>query len=261
MDLSGKSAVITGAGSGIGQATAQRLADEGANVVLTDLDSQAADQAAAEIAEVSTECSSYQLDVRDRARFATVLSEVSDQFDGLDILINNAGIGGAEEFDSIGDQKLDEVIQTNIYGTWNGCQEAVPLMQDNDGGAIVNVASIGGFLGMKYHSHYCLSKGAVLNLTRAIAVEYGSDNIRSNAVCPGTVETERIFRKYRDELSELHPEGVDGPTLLEAAMQQYPIGRFAAPGEVAACIAFLASSDASFVTGHGLVVDGGYSIS
>lgn len=257
--LNEKTVVVTGAASGIGRATAERLSQEGAQVIVTDMNEQEAKAAAENIS--GSDLAFEQLDVRNREEFRHVLHTTHEECGGLDVLVNNAGIGGAERFKEITGEELGDVIETNVNGVWNGCREAVPLMEESEGGAIVNVSSIGGILGMPFHAHYCLSKGAVSAFTRALAVEVGPADIRVNCVCPGTTETDRIKRKYTDTLPELYDGNVESKELLKSLMREYPLRRLAQPDEVAACIAFLSSDDASFVTGHDLVVDGGYSIS
>jgi len=251
MRLDDKTVLITGSGTGIGEATALRCADAGAAVVSTDVDAEAAEETAASIREDGGEATSYELDVTDGDRFHEVVEDVAAER-GLDALVNNAGIGhppsSVEDTDA---SVRDYVIDVNINGTWNGCHAALPVMKERGSGSIINMASVGGMLGFPYQSVYALTKAAVINFTRAVAAEAGPAGVRANAVCPGFVDT---------QLTEAFFAGREDPEAArEEMIEEYPLRRLGEPEEIADCVAFLASDAASFVTGHALTADGGYS--
>jgi NAD(P)-dependent dehydrogenase (short-subunit alcohol dehydrogenase family) len=252
MQLAGKTAIVTGAASGIGKATAKRFAEEGASVVLCDVNVEEGTMVADEIAD-DGDATFRELDVTDAAAFGDVVEGVEDEYDGVDILFNNAGI--TQDKNTIEDTPLSErdaVMNVNVNGVWNGCRAVLPGMKRRASGSIINTASMAGFLGIEDDASYCASKGGVLNLTRAVATEVGPRGVRVNAICPSFVDTpmiERSFNKHDD------PESV-----REKVEEKHPIGRLARPEEVANCVTFLASEEASFVTGHSFVIDGGYTI-
>ena len=186
----------------------------------------------------------------DADEFDAVVRAVVERH-GLDALVNNAGIAHPlETIEETDTETFDRVLDVNVRGVWNGCQAALPVLKEQGDGAIVNVASLGGMIGLPRQGAYTLSKGAVLNFTRTVAAEAGPHGVRANAVCPGFIET---------EMGESFFAQADDPEKARKRMErQYPLRRLGEPEEVASAIAFLASDDASYVTGHGLVVDGGY---
>lgn len=246
-----KTVFVTGAGAGIGRATAKRCAADGAQVVVTDVDSEGGEETVEKIEDAGGEASFEELDVCDADRFEELIETTADEF-GLDALVNNAGIGHppavVEETDT---ETFERVLDVNLRGVWNGCHAALPVLKAQESGVIVNVGSLASILGLPKQSVYSLTKGAVLNFTRAVAAEAGPHGVRANAVCPGFIDTE-LGRQYFE--SQDDPE-----TVRERMTAQYPLRRLGEPEEIADCIAFLASDDSSYVTGHGLVADGGYS--
>ncbi|HMB51548.1 SDR family NAD(P)-dependent oxidoreductase [Natronoarchaeum rubrum] len=251
MRLDDKTVLITGSGTGIGESTALRCAEAGATVVSTDVDADAAEATAVSIRDDDGEATSFELDVTDGDRFHEVVDEVAAER-GLDVLVNNAGIGhppsSVEDTDA---SVRDYVVDVNINGTWNGCHAALPVMKEQGSGSIINMASVGGMLGFPYQSVYALTKAAVINFTRAVAAEAGPAGVRANAVCPGFVDT---------QLTEAFFAGREDPEAArEEMIEDYPLRRLGEPEEIADCVAFLASDAASFVTGHALTADGGYS--
>ena len=251
MDFTDRTAVVTGAGSGIGRATARRLAADGARVVVTDVDLEGARRTASTIESDGGDASVRELDVTDVAVVDALLADVADT-EGLDILVNNAGLGQLPtRIEDTDIETRDRMVSVNALGVWNGCWAAVPLMRETGGGAIVNVSSLAGVIGAPRMATYSLTKAAVLNFTRAVAAEVGPDGIRVNAVCPGFVDPQMVEEVFAaagaPEKSREQTEGM------------YPLRRLGEPEEIANAIAFLSSEEASFVTGHGLVVDGGYS--
>lgn len=251
MTLDGSTALVTGAGSGIGRATALRLAADGAHVVVTDVDRDGGEETVDLVETGGGSAEFHELDVTDLDRFGAVVDAVADER-GLDVLVNNAGVGSpprlVEEMDAA---TRDHIVEVNAIGVWNGCHAALPALKAADGGAIVNVASLAGVVGAPRIATYALSKGAVVNFTRSVAAEAGRDRVRVNAVCPGFTET--------DMLDGYLAGADDREAAMERMTADYPLGRLAQPEEIADAIGFLAGDEASFVTGHALVVDGGYS--
>ncbi|SEQ89786.1 SDR family NAD(P)-dependent oxidoreductase [Natrinema salaciae] len=251
MRLENETVVITGAASGIGRATAERCAEAGARVIVTDVDTEGGRAVAETIEESGGEAAFHELDVTDSDQFHAVVDAVADDH-GLDVMVNNAGTGhpggSLEELD---DEIRDFVIDINIKGVWNGCHAALPHMKEQGSGAIVNVGSLASLLGLPKQAAYSTTKAAVLNMTRTIAAEAGPYGVRANAVCPGFTDTQMLegFLEQQDD-----PEAA-----REEMAAEYPLKRLGEPEEIANAILFLASDESSFVSGHGLVVDGGFS--
>jgi NAD(P)-dependent dehydrogenase (short-subunit alcohol dehydrogenase family) len=251
MRFDNTTALVTGAASGIGLATVERLAEDGARVIVTDINSDAGETVADDLADDGADAEFHDLDVTDSEQFHAVVDAVAEEY-GLDVIVNNAGTGHpSARLEDTDDSMRDFVIDVNVKGVWNGCHAALPHMKEQGHGAIVNVGSLASILGLPKQAAYSLSKGAVLNLTRAIAAEAGPYGVRANTVCPGFTDT---------TLLEQYLAMQDDPEAAREAMAaEYPLKRLGEPEEVADAIAFLASEEASFVSGHGLVVDGGFS--
>ena len=244
---------VTGAGAGIGAATAERCAEEGARVVITDIDTDGAEETATAVREAGGEAVTHELDVTDADRFHDLVAATDEEY-GLDVLVNNAGTGHPPAYTEETDADTrDFVMDINVNGVWNGCHAALPRMKERGAGSIVNVASLAALYGLPKQAVYSLTKGAVLNFTRAVAAEAGPKGVRANAVCPGFVDTE-LGREYWE--SQDDPEAAK-----QAMLRRYPLRRLGEPGEIADAICFLASEEASWITGHGLVIDGGFSTS
>lgn len=244
MRFKDKVALITGAGSGIGLATARRLAEEGATVVAGLLDES--QRAAVEgldgvVLDVSRE------DDWDRA-----MAHVTEAYGGLDVLVNNAGIAPQGTAEETTPEMWDALMTVNLRGPFMGCQKAIPLMRARGGGAIVNLASINAIRGNRRLVAYAATKGGILAMTMSLALDHVGDNIRVNCVCPATIDTPMVKAQIEGK--------PDVQAEIDALIAKHPIGRLAQPEEVAAAIAFLASSDASFMTGLAIPVDGGRSI-
>lgn len=242
--LEGRVALVTGAATGIGYATAERLMEEGAKVVAAVADADQQSSAAG--------FDTLVLDVRLEADWDRALAHTEREHGGLDILVNNAGIHRPGTAVDTTRELWDEVMAVNLWGTFLGSKKAIPVMRQRGGGVIVNLSSINALTGVPGAAAYSASKGGVRSLTMALAMEHVSDNIRVNCVCPGAVETPII-----DAIVSRAPD----PNAMRAAMAaKHPIGRMARASEVASVIAFLASDDASFMTGLSVPVDGGRSI-
>jgi 2-keto-3-deoxy-L-fuconate dehydrogenase len=227
--LAGKRALVTGAGSGIGAAVARRLAAEGAEVIVADLSpATVADELGAR---------AVVLDVRDEEQVAPAMS-------GLDVLVNVAGIGSTTNAPETTLDVWENVFAVNARGTFLCCKHAIPGMAARGGGSIVNIASVAGLVGLRNRAAYCASKGAVISLTRALAVDHVADGIRVNAVAPGTVDSPWV-RRLVEDVGES----------LDALRARQPLGRLGTPEEIADAVAYLAVAE--FVTGSVLVIDGG----
>jgi NAD(P)-dependent dehydrogenase (short-subunit alcohol dehydrogenase family) len=234
--FTGRRALVTGAGSGIGEAVARGLHAEGADVVLAD---QAGDRVSALAAELGGSARALELDVRDEPAVAAATGEV-------DVLANVAGIGSTTNAPDTPLEVWEEVFAVNARGTFLCCKHALPGMVARGGGAIVNMASIAGLVGLKNRAAYSASKGAVIALTRALAIDHVADGVRVNAVCPGTVDSPWV-RRLVDEVGES----------LDALRARQPMGRLGTPAEIADAVLYLASDQAAFVTGTAFVIDGG----
>lgn len=245
----GKVALITGGGSGIGAATARRLSDEGAHTVLLG-------RRAAPLKAVAEACNGVAV-VGDTTRFEDIeraVHHACDAYGGLDILVVSAGI---EQFGSVETIALEDwrrVFEINLDGAMLAARAAIPAMRARGGGAIVLVSSVAGLVGAPSYAAYCSSKAGLSGLNRSLAVDYGPENIRCNAICPGWTLTELAVREIEDIARE---KGIDALQLQHELTKAYPLRRMGRPEEMAAVIAFLASDDASFVTGTMLSADGG----
>lgn len=252
--LAGKVALVTGAGNGIGRAIARRVAELGARVVVCDVLPEDGERAVAAITSAGGTAAFVRADVSDAAQAERLVSTTVATFGRLDVLFNNAGIGGAAaRLHELAVEDFDAVVNVNLRGTFLCCKYALPHFLAQRGGCIVNTASTYGMIAAPRAAAYCASKAAIINLTRQLAVDYGPDGVRVNAICPGYVDTHLGRRGTR-----LSPDEFAAATAIrEKAAAMQPLGRQARPEEVAAVAAFLATDAASFMTGSVVPIDGG----
>lgn len=245
MRLSGRVSIITGAGGGIGRATALRFSEEGASVVVADLDESRGEETVRLIREKNGHAVNVRTNVRDSESMQELVHQAVEHFGSLDILVNNAGIGQSEVRSiDLEETEWDEVVDTNLKSIFLGMKYSVPELMKK-GGVIVNVSSLLGLKGRKYVSAYNAAKGGAVLLTQNAALEYGKDGIRVNAVAPGVIDTNIIEGWKQDERK------------WSVISQANALRRIGKPDEVASAILFLASDEASFITGSTLSVDGG----
>jgi NAD(P)-dependent dehydrogenase (short-subunit alcohol dehydrogenase family) len=242
--------IVTGAGSGIGQATARAFAALGDRVVVADYDAEAAGATADELRAVGAEALPVVVDVSDRAQVARMVAVATDAFGRLDVLVNNAGFGVAADVIETSEADLDRVLGVNVKGVFFGCQEAIPVMLDGGGGIIVNTTSAVALAAVERRAAYTASKGAVLALTRSVAIDFMRRGIRCNCVAPGTIDSPWVGNILA---GQPHPEAA-----RRAMVERQPLGRLGRPDEVAGAIVYLASPGAAFVNGACLVIDGGF---
>ena len=246
--LRGRVALVTGGGSGIGLAVCRRLYAAGAGVVVAERDAEAG---AAAATELGAGASAVTLDVSDPGAVDALASELAAAGVAIDILVNNAGIGRVGRLDVATAADLDAMHAVNVRGVFNGCKAFVPAMRERGGGAVVNLASVGGIVGIRDRLAYCASKFAVVGMTRAMALDEADSGVRVNCVCPGRVETPFVEQRIAE---------YDDPEAARREMSAtQAVLRMGKPEEVAEAVLWLASDASSFVTGSALMIDGGWS--
>ena len=246
--LKDKVALITGAASGIGRASALRFATEEARVVVADVQDVAGEATAAAIRAAGGEACFVHADVSRAEDAKAMVDAAVTHFGRLDILFNNAGVGKHIPFDELTEVEWDRIVDINLRGVFLGCRYGVPALQRAGGGAILNTASQSGLQGHPNNQAYCAAKAGVINFTRSLAKDLARHNIRVNAICPGGTDTP-ILRGYI-------PAGESSDYVARMVAPRTPFGRLARPEEIAAAALFLVSDEASFVSGVALPVDG-----
>jgi NAD(P)-dependent dehydrogenase (short-subunit alcohol dehydrogenase family) len=244
--LEGKRAIVTGAGAGIGEAIAIRLSGEGARVALADLDEGAAERVAGKLDAKSL---ARGTDVTRAEEVEALVQSVVERWGGLDVMVNNAGVGVAGTTPETSEEDWERLMAVNLKGTFLGIKYAIPAMRDSGGGSIVNISSVAALVGIPDRAAYSATKGGILALTRAAAIDHVGEGVRVNCIAPGTVDTPWVGRITA---------GYDDPGEARARMEaRQPHGRFVTPEEIAAMAAYLASDESASCIGACMVVDGG----
>jgi NAD(P)-dependent dehydrogenase (short-subunit alcohol dehydrogenase family) len=244
MRLSGKVAIITGGGSGIGKAVAMAFVREGAKVVITGRDNKKLDAAAAEI---GGDCVVVSADVSSASGVQKLVSAAMEKFKHINILVNNAAVLLPGTAESLSEEDFDQTFSINVRGLWLVSRVVLPHMRASGGGSIVNIGSVLSLVGARNRVAYSASKGAVVAMTKAMALDHAAENIRVNCICPGIVETEMVAKFSTDENAR------------RQRVALHPMGRFGQPDEIANAAVFLGSDESGWTTGSVLTIDGGYS--
>lgn len=246
--IDGKACVVTGAASGIGRAIALRLAEEGGKVLCVDR-SDGVDATVTAIEEAGGTAEGVVADVSDPMAVGSFIERCAELWGAVDVLVNNAGVNIPGVFHEVGDDVIDQTLAVNVKGPMYGCRAAVPHMLRQGGGSIINISSVNGLVSEPYLAVYSASKGAVVMLTKGVALDYAKQGIRCNAICPGWVDT---------PINYAHAEMLGGLEKVYSTIDSFqPIGRPGEPVEIAHVALFLASDESSFMTGSILVADGG----
>jgi 3-oxoacyl-[acyl-carrier protein] reductase len=250
--LKHKVSLITGAGSGIGQATALLFAREGATVIAADRNTEAVEKTKSLIEQYGGMCQALTVDVTQEQQVKDAIAQTVEHFGKLDVLFNNAGVSVLKLATETTETDLDFLLGINVKGVFFGCKHAIPPMLKQGGGVIINTASELAIVGQPLYTAYCATKGAVLALTRALSVEWAAQGIRINAVCPGPIKTPMLQAEF--DLS------TDPVAEEQAAIQSIPAGRLGTPDDIARVVLFLTSEDAQFMHGSAIVADGGRTV-
>ena len=252
MNLSNKTAIVTGAAAGIGAASARLFANEGAKVVVVDIDRELLDEISAEIGRAGGECLAVVADVSQRDQVENVVRSTMQKFGRVDILFNNAGIVPTGRLDATSEEQWDRAMTINVKSMYLFCYAVIPLMKAQGGGVILNTASATALRAVTDRACYTATKAAVVGLTKSMALDYVRDNIRVNCLCPGTVDTPSLTQRIA-----AFPDPVEARKNFIA---RQPMGRFGTADEIAQAALYLVSPAAKFVTGVAFAIDGGLSI-
>lgn len=247
MRLQNKIAVITGSGGAIGSVTAKRFAREGAKVVITDINVEGGQKTVKDIQAGGGEAIFIEADITKVSECQKMIRMTVDTFGRVDVLFNNAGIELFKPMHEYTEEDYDRVVDVSLKGSFFCIRYVLPEMMKNGGGSIINMGSVAGLTGHIKIPSYCAAKGALVNLTRYVALDYARYHIRCNCLCPGVVATEMMKRTIEID-----------PDLVKKIIDQHPMGRAAEPEEIANAAVFLASDESAFITGISLPVDGGY---
>ncbi|MBN2370071.1 MAG: SDR family oxidoreductase [Vicinamibacteria bacterium] len=246
MRLADKAALVTGASQGLGAAIACRFVQEGARVLLCDLREEQGQSLAADLASRGLSAWFAKLDVTSESSWTAAYAALMEKTSRLDILVNNAGINVRKPIEDMSVEEFDRMLAVNVRGPFLGIKHALPLMREARGGCIINVGSVCSMVGHKYTPEaYTTVKGALIQLTRSVAVRHARHNIRANILCPSTVETPLVQEMLKD------------PARLQERLDEVPLGRLASLADVANAALYLASDEAAFINGAALPVDGG----
>lgn len=248
--LSGKIALVSGAGSGIGKEIALKLAEAGSFVYVTDVNLETAGKTSEEILGAGGEACALQLDIADLAQCEVVSRKVTAEKGRLDILVNNAGVGCVGNIEETDPQDLQRLLNVNVTGLFNLTRQFIPGMVQRKSGSIINLSSIGGLVGVPDRFAYCTTKFAVTGMTKSLALDYAKSQIRVNCICPGRVETPWVAQRLK--------EYEDPEAARKQMTETQPIGRMGRPEEIAWAAVYLASDEAAFVTGAEFNIDGGW---
>jgi 2-keto-3-deoxy-L-fuconate dehydrogenase len=251
-DLTDKIALVTGGGSGIGEASAKTLAAAGAFVYVADVDARNGKRVADDIMAAKHHGLFLQLDLADERSCLAAVDVVHEEWERLDILVNNAGIGHVGTILDTSSEDLDRLYQVNVRGAFELTRAFIPKMIERHYGVIVNTSSIGGIVAVKERIAYCMTKFAIVGFTKCLALDHAMHGIRANAICPGRVETPFVKARIAE-----YPDPEKAYREMAATQA---VGRMATPEEIAAAVLYLASDEAAFVTGTALVIDGGFSV-
>ncbi|MGA2433572.1 MAG: SDR family NAD(P)-dependent oxidoreductase [Acidimicrobiales bacterium] len=247
--IAGKVCVVTGAGSGIGRASALRLAEEGGRVLCADVNLTGASETAAMANDAGGVASACEVDVSVAKEVDAMIQRALDHYGALDVLVNNAGVNIPGVLHEVSDEVIDRTLAVNVKGQIYGCRAAIPHMLSAGGGSIINVSSVNGIVSEPFLAVYSASKGASVMLTKGVALDYAKRGIRCNVICPGWVDT---------PINYAHAEMLGGLEHVYATIDSFqPIGRPGEPREIANVVLFLASDESSFMTGSVVAVDGG----
>ena len=249
--LNSKTALVTGGGSGIGKSTCLRLAQQGAHLLVVDLDVQAAANTVDEIKSLGGSASAHSCDIANHSQVTEVFAAIF-QDTPIDILVNNAGIAHIGNIENTSEADLDRLYQVNVKGVYNAMSATIPAMKDRQSGIIINMASVASSVGIADRFAYSMTKGAVLTMTYSVAKDYINDGIRCNCISPGRVHTPFVD----NFLDKNYPDNRD--EMFEKLSKSQPIGRMAQADEIAGLIAYLCSDEASFITGSNFPIDGGF---